>query len=730
MNQNQFNNKYRNLNISDRELKRMYDVYLREQEELAYLYEMSMALRNSQSTQSTAGGGGSSSDNPTPPPVTSLGSASLLTYVDADDHFRIVVVNYEDGTMSTPFDTGVLYDSGSSYVSANYTISHDKGFMIVLYNSPLARTECFFITNGGVLVDTIVTFGGSSDGTLEYKGAYFADYEPDNEPTTEIILKIFDGVNVVTHTLNDTSSVTEIGGWNNRDLFSDVGVIGTINRTNNDVETYLFRWDGTRSLIFTHEVGINYTIICSSDSEFLVVFDQDTNDSYNYTRARKWSGNDLILEETPLNSGDLVNSYIQIFSYGTNQTIAVLYNYDFPENEWLIYYTNLGTTRVDRHPRGTAEYEYGEVFITPRKIWQPSNVINETAIVIFRSLGTGSSIVPAFNDYTHFVVYCYSEDATLNTLNIANPTTMAVLYDSNDGGRGGVYSKNPVISFFNPSDYLNLELTFFTPGGPTTIDTSVSLDNLNNLETYAISPDYTLLRYALTSEADKQYWMIYDSTGNDAISVRETTNTLNYDSPPVNLGCVLVIDEGSINNSFAWGAEIGLIELNNDLLTQGNTYNILGQSNVRNDFGTLNGSSPGYQVLLETESGKSTAFRFFILNESGWSGPFPTGLGNSEIESHVRLGETVFYYGWYGIDDVYVFDTYSLANGERICNYDTGFTVLDDFGDYGDRNYIRFAVDTDYTYAYLTKTGDVKTITIPQTSTNTSWNDAYWSWDD
>ena len=200
------------------EFERKWRLYLREKEELEMMHEIIQPVQNMQQVQnvqntsvSAPGGGGSIS-------IVNLTAAEMLIYVDSDDQWKMVVANFDNSTISQPINTGILYDGGSSNIYARWTIAHGKGFMIIFNNGALSRTECFFVNSSGDLVDTIVTGGGFSYESLEAVGAWFADFEPDGQPTTEIIMKMFDGEKVTTHILPATSNIS-VGG-NNGPLIS------------------------------------------------------------------------------------------------------------------------------------------------------------------------------------------------------------------------------------------------------------------------------------------------------------------------------------------------------------------------------------------------------------------------------------------------------------------------------------------------------------------------------
>jgi hypothetical protein len=631
----------------------------------------------------------------------------------------MVVVNFENGTVSDPINTGILYDGENSYIVSRDNSTHNEGFMIVFYNDAISRTECFFVTAGGALIDTIVTSGGFDCGTLEYKGSWFADYEPDGEPTTEIIFKMFDGVSVTTHTLAESSSI-QIGSYSG-DLFSNIGAVATINRTNDDTEVYLLRWDGTRELIFTHEIDTSYVMLTSSNSEFVVVFDQD-GVSDNFIRARKWTGQSLTLEETALDDGDLVNSNIGFGNYGTNKALAVFFNSSDPSIPWLVYQTSSNGTNLDTHAKGASQFAQADAFATPKVIQYPANVINEKVVVIFYNNPSESG-----SSYDYFDVLYYAPDGTAYETSITTPgNAQTILFSPEEFAgefAGGLFAKDPVIFSFGDKYSPGTILTLLTDTGVSTINTGPS-GSFSVFQTYSVSPDYFLLRYVFSNELTSTYWVVYDSTG--VVETFQTSDDLAWDDPPVNLDGIVVIDQSDVTDSFAWSETTGTVSLTG--LTQGSGYNILGLSNVSYNFGTLSARPPGYQVVLETPSGGQTVTKFFIFSSGGgWQGPVETGLTGSENEIDSLLGESVFHYWWDDGRQV-VADLYSLSTGQRISSYNIPLSETDSADARGDRSLWRFDTGDDNLFVFPTKTGSVRTLTIPGTSVSTSWNDSAWAY--
>lgn len=695
-----------------------WEAIQRKLEQDAALMEQAMRIRFSQNAQTGGVGGGSKRAENLP--ITS-GPALMLIYVDASDYWSMVVVNFEKGTVSDPINTGILYDGGNSYVVSRYNSTHNEGFMIVFYNDAILRTECFFVTAGGALVDTIVTFGGFDYGTLEYKGSWFADYEPDGEPTTEIILKMFDGVSVTTHTLSESSGIS-IGSFSG-DLLSNIGAVATVYRTKalkEDIEVYLLRWDGTRELIFTHEANINYTMLTSSNSEFVVVFDQDSV-SGNFIRARKWTGTNLTLEETALDDGDLVDSSIDFKNYGTNKAIAVFYKGSDSSIPWLVYQTSSNGTNLDTHAKGALQFSQADILTTPKEMWYPVSVINEKVVVIFYKSPMNGP-VPDFSNYTYFDVLYYAPDGTPYETSITFPSFNRSIGYGQEEYEGGIFAKDPVIYSFEPKIVSEPILTLLTDTGVSTINTDPFSNDLNSFETYAVSPDYFLLRYTLTSEPGYTYWVVYDSTGE--VDTFQTSANLPRNTPPVNLDGIVVIDEDDVSDSFAWSETTGAVILTG--LTQGSAYSILGTSDVKYNFGTISARLPGYQVVLETPSGGDAPTKFFIFSSGGgWQGPFNTGLTGSESVIDIQLGESVFHYWWNDGDQI-IADLYSLSTGQRISRYASGYPSENNVNEYGDRSFLSFDAGDDELYVFPTKKG-VRTLTLPSTAITYSWNDSAWA---
>lgn len=714
MKKDQFVNRLQNLNLREEEIERKWRLYLREKEESQIIYQ---TFKNMQSSpvQSpvTAGGGGTDSSTPT------YTSAEMLIYVDTDDQWKMVVANFDNGTISEPINTGILYDGGSSSIYTRWPISHGKGFMIIFTNGPLSRTECFFVDSSGRLVDTIITAGGFNYG---YEGGimtWFADYEPDGEPTTEIIMKMFDGERVTTHILYGTSNINVNG------LAGNLGVTVTLTRTAGATETYLLRWNATADLLFTHVVDTSYTIVCSHATEFVIVLDQEGTGDLYFIRARKWTGSSLTLEETSL-SGFTVNNIQAYTTYGTSKFICIFYNQLDPVVGYLTYQTSLSGTNLDTHPNN-GDYPFVSLLATQKQIWYPANVINEKAVVLFYSSGTAST-VPNFSDYDYFSILYYTESGTSYGLNIADGTPMAVQYSDSNAGRGGVYAADPVFSIYDPADITNLEFTLLTDTGFTNITTDIDLTDLGNIEVSAVSPDYFLVQYNLSSQPTQNFLDLYSSNGR--IEQATLSDTLSYDTPPVNRGGIVVIDEVDVTNSFVWGSSS--LKVPPAGLTQNSIYQILGFPNVRNDFGTADALAPGYQVVLETLPETFQPTRFYIVSDTGWQGPFETeaGIGLSP-DAAIQLGETVFHYLYQRFEDnIWVYNSYSLITGDLVNTYVTGYTSFNSFNEYGDRASIQINDGNgNWIFVYPTKRGTTETITVPQTSTSQSWNDAYWSYD-
>jgi hypothetical protein len=723
MKKEQFVARLQHLNLQEKEIERKWRTYIREKEEQQLLYQ---TFKNVQIvpivnpvSPVTAGGGGTYSG------TSAYTSAEMLIYVDSDDQWKMVVANFDNGTISQPINTGIFYDGGSSTIYSNWEISHGKGFMITFTNGPLSRTECFFVNSSGALLfnqdqfGPIITSGGFSYGTLNYIGTWFADYEPDGQPTTEIIMTMFDGEQVIRHILPGTSNISVHG------LFGNLGAVVTLTRTAGGTETYLLRWNGTAELLFTHEIDIVHSINCNHKTDFIVVLDQEGTGDFNYLRARKWTGANLVLEETPLNGGGLVNNYQTYNIYGSSKFISIFYNTGDNTIDYLIYQTSLSGTNLDTHPNN-GDYSSVNLFTTDIDILHPANLINEKAVVIFSSAAAGSA-VPGFSEYNYFSILYYTEDGTSYGLNVADGTLMAVQYTDSNVGRGGVYSKDPVFSIFDPADITNLEFTLLRDSGFSSVATDIVLTDLANINVYTVAPDYFLVEYTLSSETSL-FCDLYSSIGK--IEEGILSNTVTYDTPPVNRGGIVIIDDADVTNSFVWGSSTLKVPATG--LIQGSTYQILGFPNVSNDFGTINALAPGYQVVLETLNGDFQPTRFYIVSEKGWQGPFETeeGLGDSP-SSEIALGETIFHYLYQRFDDnIWVYNSYSLLTGALINTYNTGYTATNNTWDYGDR----FSIQIDdgignWVYVYPTKNGSTKTITVPQTSTSQSWNDAYWAYD-
>jgi hypothetical protein len=692
-----------------------WDAIQRKLEQDAALHEQAMRIKFSQNAQTGGVGGGSKLRPVTPAEPAVSGPAVLLTYVDDQGYWRMVVINFEKGTLSDPIETGVPYLNGDSYIAARYDISHNEGFQIVFYNDDTGLSHCFFVTAGGVVAGSVIS-GNYKDGNLDGVGTYLISFEEEGTA----VFTAFDGVSVTSHALGSVVEI-EIGSYLGR-LVGELGPLVTIEKTRGEYETWLLRWDGTKSLVFTHEEGVSYVIVCDYSADFIVAFDYVAG---AFTRARKWTGSGLVLEETSFDEFEgQLNAIVDTTFYGTSKYVMVFYNDSSSNVPYVVFWADSESSSLSSHPRGK-DYPVVSIYATPKRLSYPANLINEKAVVVFRNSGT-PSLTPGFDDFVNYTARYFGTDGeTYDYVFVLNSLKSIAVFD-NDAARGAVYAKDPVIGTIDEGG--NLVLNLFTDSGRLEIVTDIDTSDLGDLEAYAVSPGSVLLRYSLSSARNDRYWRVYDATG--LVEEFVTSEILTYDDPPVNREGIVVIDEDDVSNSFAWSESRGAVVKTG--LTQGSTYTIMGFPNVRNDFGTLTALAPGYQVVWETADGDSIPTRFFIFSGAeGWKGPFTTGLTGTEEDFSVQLGETVFYQLWKNGDGIITADVYSLSTGQRLVRLFSGYTEDDliNYSEYGDRLVLGFVDNAAVRFFFPTKTGRTLEITIPDVDFELSYNDVYWSFD-
>ena len=204
MNRNQFGNKFVNLNISQSELDRKYQVHLREQEEIQRMWEAAQALATSapQATVGGGGGGGSNTllglysvagdgllyslDNFTNFPFNYLPFPSFPALCNGGDGYIYAVVDFgEISFLSINIATGdvLFYDNDISDFAQNGASSlyrEESGSFIYVdnFNKKSAITNIIRITidEPGIASATLVNSVDSSEpGSFFLKQLYLVD---------------------------------------------------------------------------------------------------------------------------------------------------------------------------------------------------------------------------------------------------------------------------------------------------------------------------------------------------------------------------------------------------------------------------------------------------------------------------------------------------------------------------------------------------------------------------
>jgi hypothetical protein len=286
MNRHNFDHKWRAIVNSKEEMDRKWRAFLREQEDMA------MAQRAAVSSAPAAG-----PLNETPETVNSE-PASIHFYVNDSDNIAFVVMNYKLGAISDPYDTGIAHDAGGSYIWSSSNNIQDGGFMPIIYDSPNSRNHAFFVTAVGVVVDQIYTTGSFQNSQLNQHMTFFADYEPDGDPTY-CILKLFDGVKTTTLTLDGVTNLT--WGFGTGSVTSDRTVLFEYNS-----EFHLIGMNGQNTLIHTSvpEARGNFNINWTHNYVCGLFYDETDNNMYKSFKV--WASDGTLLQN------------IDISAYGTD----------------------------------------------------------------------------------------------------------------------------------------------------------------------------------------------------------------------------------------------------------------------------------------------------------------------------------------------------------------------------------------------------------------------------
>jgi hypothetical protein len=470
----------------------------------------------------------------------------LINWVDFEtDEWKIVVYNYDTGTLSDIINTGLVYNSGSQWYRDrdDYTV-HNKGFTFVLRNDDTLKYKIFFIQPDGRLVDTkdldtnedfqytenAIIYLGSLDGVstcYHYDG----------------------GAYVRTHSFpNVTINLIEVDDASNEDVTRDGTIL--IEAPNNGTY-YLARPNGDLvdvtdylSVVGTGNIVMDYNMtfitklnsdnsafkIVSQEGELVNEFDLTPYPITN-SQVLLYGENSVCLKTTdwPISGNELFLSY----DGDTNQFVALTFSsinidtttiYSSTEKSYYSPRPGSGNHLAVANYNNVTSENLGYIVENLNLWWLPKGSTSFQNYDFAANFGMTVSFIEGFSQFT--------------------------------GNRLFSKGQNPLVMYSAgiPNDIL---IGFMTPTGLATQSTGVKYASCSNIwGSYLGENSFAVFDL----DSGDRLWQVYDE--NSIVAETTTTSNWSYGSSfgeTVNRkGTLCVIDSDDTTMSFIWTEQVGL----------------------------------------------------------------------------------------------------------------------------------------------------------------------------
>lgn len=641
--------------------------------------------------------------------------ASIHFYVGDSDTIMFVVMNYKLGTISEPYDTGIVYDFGSSYIWSSSNNIHDGGFMPIIFDAPNSRTHAFFVTANGVVVDHIFTGGGYQNAQLDQHLTFFIDYDPDGSPTYGT-LKMFDGVNVTTLTLDGVTNMS--WGYGTGSVTSDRTVLFEYNS-----EFHLIGMDGQNTLIHTSVPEARGVFNINWTHSYVCGLFYDETDNNMYKSFKVWASDGTLLQN------------IDISGYGTDvigsddlygnqdRFLALLYNGTDTGIDYLVLFYDgvANTVLLDTHEKGS-DYEFFGVYTTDLEKWNPSNAMKSNGVIIFYKDGTHPA-VSGFNSALYFDVWCMHHDLQAFT------KTSLVTGDeigwriSTNQEEGAIYNGDPMFLYYDVTGetFGPVTAAAFTSAGfvdfPVGFDPT-DIDSITSTE--CIAPDHVFFSVSLLSTPGVRTWKIMNSSGSTLLTHTTSLSTADGGGPMYN--ALVVLDFDDYSNCFSFSPARGKEVLPDP---SPNTYGLMAYNDIENEFGTSSGYSTR-NAILQTFNPDNNLIGFQIYNnESGLQSYVE--LPAYVILHRFLMGESVVFLSYNDLETSYFSGAiYDIQTGELL---NISVVPLNEYpsnsANYGDRIWDTLFLDDDNVIYFYSRSGMVS-FNLGSNLLGSAYNDAFW----
>lgn len=704
----QFKKRFSAFQIEEAELERMFkqeEIRRRSSEvnEAAFQTAFSNELMMQMGYGAIGGGGASVS-----PVVSTDGSASIHFFVNHADNIAFIVMNYTLGVLSEPYDTGIAYDSGNSYINSDMINIHDGGFQVRIRDGINSREHVFFINNVGLVVDQIYTAGGYSEAQLEMFLTFFADYEPDGSPTYTI-LKLFDGNTTKTLEIDGVTSVN----WETQPTSQKVAVFSYNN------EFHLIGMNGQNVKIHDITSNANLDIRSQYTHSYVCGIIYDTTDNNLIKRFKAWSSDGTVIADEDISAYNVDITYDSELYGDDNRYCGVFYNGSDSDVDYLVIHFDGENVVIDTHERG-ANYPQVATYTTDLEKWNPANSMKTNAVIVFYKQGTHFTAL-GFDSAEYFDVWCMHHSLSAFTKeNLITTAEIGYRITSNQE-EGAIYSGDPFFLYYDLADEpVDVIVGTFNNSGFNSFGLGIDpedIGSISNIE--SIAPNFAFFNTTLTSDNTTRIWKIFNSTG--TVVTHSTSTVTDFGGGPM-YNALVVLDLDDLPNSFSFSPSQGKYLLPDP---GADTYDILAYNEIENEFGTSSGYSTRNVIVTKYTSGALTGF--YIYNDTIGLSSLITLPTYSTNQSFV-MGETVVYFGYYDSEDtLFKAIIYDIVTGEESGTLvaDQDISNFSNQAEFGDRIWRSFNSDGLNYYYFLCRGGSF-TAELGDNILSNAYNDAYW----
>jgi hypothetical protein len=616
-----------------------------------------------------------------------------VTWADViTDTWKIIVYNYTSGQLSSPIDTGLIYDSNNQWdLTDDENAVSELGHSVVFRNNIDNKYKIFFFNSNGQTLaikdlDTNKDFQYTENAQI-YAGQL-------NGIST---VYHFDGANVRTHQFpNVNISNIEVDDASDDDVTKDGSVV--IEAPNN-LNFYIARPSGSLVDITTDMLGLNtYRTSYSADFIFKVDADKDIK-AISQDGTLKNTFDLTPFSASTINETSLYGDNCGWASINTNLGYKVFVSYDGDSNQFVSFTfsnslnSNFSAFEIDWY---YTKPSFGKTLV----YWSNTNYTSNSIGYVGQNYEIKWLPKGASSFESH-----YFGSGTISFIEGMDYFT---------GNRTFTLGENPIIMFAEPEG--EIQVGFLTSGGFLTQSTGILAASCSNIWGKPVA-DKTFALFDVDYTSDR-IWQIYGATSIEAQTM--TSGDWNWGDSDDNVhrnGTLVVLDDSVGTQSFIYTTEIGL--------TAGPTYSgdIL---NVVNS-GNRTGLSTEYQIVLKYVEGESNVEGFYLVSKSGLSELVECFPGLTESSNYVSSEYMI------GPDLISLSFEHSGTGYRRVQNYKTSnLDLIDDFEFQPVNNYylrlyknrclIGTNSDVEYSFRFVGVNG-VDTYSLQANSINTEAND-------